>query len=84
MSSTKVVRPTLAVPSLQAEPAFMILPGEYMTELPPSRGLGSTVVIVFALRSMTCVGTTSSEEPAWMARPSGSTNMCGYWVGLDD
>src|SRR5262249_15259291 len=62
----------------------MILPGAYMTALPPSRGFGSTVVNVFAPTSMTCVVVISLEAPAWIARPSGSTNMNGYMYGSVD
>src|SRR5262245_15974721 len=84
MSITYVVAPTLACPSSHTEPVFMTLPGAYMTELPPSRGLGSTVLIELPLTSMTFDATSSSEEPATNTRPSESWNACGYCVGLED
>src|SRR2546427_13291035 len=82
MSSTYVLLVGLPLPSSHAAPDFITLPGRYITELPPSSGLGSTVVQVWVVRSSTLVGITSSDEATCRTRPSGSTNMCGYCVGI--
>src|SRR6185369_15276464 len=82
MSSKYVAFVGLPLPSSQAAPDFITLPGRYITELPPSSGLGSIVVHVCVVRSSTRVGITSSDEATCTTRPSGSTNMCGYCVGI--
>src|SRR6185437_7759601 len=79
MSSTYVVfeegpEPWLSV----ALPAFMILPGRYIAELPPSTTLGSTTDHVWVLRLRMSVTTAYSEPPTWITRPSESWYMNGY------
>src|SRR3954469_10428465 len=79
MSSTNVV----AVDGITGwsgsteRPDFMILPGAYITELPPSTAVGSTTDQVWVAMSSTRLTIGASVVAAASTRPSASTNMCG-------
>src|ERR1043165_4624975 len=58
-------------------PDFMILPGAYITELPPSTAFGSTTDQVCVEMSSTRLTIGASVVAAASTRPSPSTNLCG-------
>src|SRR6516162_7727895 len=58
-------------------PAFMILPGRYITPLAASRTWGSTTVHCWVATFRAYVAMGDSSEPAARTRPSGRTNTNG-------
>src|SRR6478672_5107301 len=80
VSSTYVVAFDGVAPPLSAGadryelPAFMNLPGWYITPLPASSSVGSTIDHVCVATSSAYVGIFDSSDPVTITRPSGCWN----------